>query len=433
MKTADKLAPLAATVLVGAIAALLDSTIVAVALDQLQAEMNASVATIQWVTTAYVLAMTTVIPAVGWTVGRFGARTMWLVALSVFLLGAVLSGLAWNAPALIVFRVVQGLGGGMILPLTQLTLARAAGPERLGRVMSVVGLIGQLAPVSGPVLGGLLIDSWGWRWIFFVNIPLVAISLAMTARWYPRDDSRADQPLDTVGLILLPTALVALLYALSTDTHPAVLITGVVLLAAFVIRTVRRGRGLIDLKLFANREFRGGAVMMFLLGITTWGPMFLLPLYYQQERGLSALDAGLVLALQSVGVAAALLVTGRLVDRFAARPIAAAGFAITALGTIPFVIDDPSPVLLGVALVVRGVGFGLGGLPVTVTLYRTVGPEAIPDATTAGNVIQRIGAATGTALMALVLQDSGFDAAMQWMAWLTVAGLAATMFLPGRK
>ncbi|WP_067824985.1 DHA2 family efflux MFS transporter permease subunit [Actinomadura kijaniata] len=436
--TGRALVPLAATLLVGAVAALLDTTIVAVALDDLGRELGASVGVVQWVTTAYVLAMTAVIPLVGWSVGRFGARAVWGAALLLFLAGSVLTGLAWSPGSVVAFRVVQGLGGGMILPLTQLVLARAAGPERLGRVMGVVGLIGQLAPVSGPVLGGFLVDGWGWRWIFFVNVPLVLVALLMMWRWFPRDDRRERAPLDAVGLALLPTAVVLLLYALSSaetgfrTASWVSLVGGAGLLAAYVTRSVRHGgTGLIDLRLFLDRGFRGGALMMFVLGVTTWGPMFLLPLYFQRERGLDAFDAGLALAPQSAGMALALLVAGRLTDRMPPRPLALAGLAVATLGTLPFVTGS-GPALLAAALFVRGVGFGVASLPISVSLYRTVPERSIPDATGAGNVIQRIGAATGTALMALILQLTTFATALTWMFALTALGLAASVLLPGR-
>ncbi|MEV4187219.1 DHA2 family efflux MFS transporter permease subunit [Streptosporangium canum] len=422
--------PLAATLLIGAIAALLDTTIVAVALDGLGRELAAPVSTIQWVTTAYVLAMTAVIPLVGWSVGRFGARAMWLAALGLFLLGSVLSGLAWSAGSLVGFRALQGLGGGMILPLTQLTLARAAGPDRLGRVMGVVGLVGQLAPISGPILGGLLIDGWGWRWIFFVNVPIVLVSMVMTWRWFPREEERADRRLDLGGLVLLPAGLVALLYALTEGGAPVIAVAGAALLAVFVVRSLRRaGAGLLDLRLFADRSFRGGTVMMFVIGVTTWGPMFLLPLYFQQSRGLSAFDAGLALVPQSVGLGLAALLVGRYADRVPPRPLAVAGLVVAVVGTIPFLLTADRT-LLGAALFVRGVGFGVAGLPISVALYRTLSPAAIPGATSASNVVQRVGAATGTALMAAILQASGFGDALTWMLVLTALGLAGTVFLP---
>jgi EmrB/QacA subfamily drug resistance transporter len=423
--------PVAATVLFGAVAALLDTTLVAVALDALGAELDASVTAVSWVSTAYVLAMTAVIPLVGWSVGRFGARRVWVAALAVFLLGAVLSASAWSAGSLVAFRTLQGLGGGMILPLSQVTLARAAGPERLGRVLGLVGLVGQLAPVTGPVLGGLLVDGWGWRWAFLATVPPGLVALALTHRWFPRDGERSTQPLDVAGLVLLPGGVVALLYALSSGTMAGA-VAGTALLAAFVLRALRRGgRGLVDLRLFADRSFRGGTTMMFVLGVTTWGPMFLLPLYFQQRGGLSALDAGLALAPQGVGMGLAFLLVGRFADRLPPRPLAMAGMAVGTVGTLPFVLTD-DPVLLGMALLVRGVGFGVASLPVAVAVYRTLPQSATAHASSASNVVQRIGAAGGTALMAAVVAAAGFGPALVVMTALTAVALAATVMLPGR-
>jgi EmrB/QacA subfamily drug resistance transporter len=434
--TSPRLAPLAATLLAGAMAALLDTTIVAVALDELRREFGATLLVVQWVTTAYVLAMAAVIPLVGWSAARFGARRMWVCATALFLIGSVLCGLAGSAGALVSFRVVQGLGGGMILPLTQLTLARAAGPQRLGRVMGVVGLVGQLAPISGPLLGGLLIQSGSWRWIFYVNVPLILLSLLMTWRWFPRDNRSSGQPLDLPGLLLLPTAVVALLYALSDLDAIVLAPIALLLLTLFVVRALRRGSSsLIDLRMFGDRSFRGGTVMMFVLGVTTWGPMLLLPLYYQQLHGLSAFEAGLVLAPQSAGLGMAAMMMGRYNDRIPARTAAAAGMAVAAIGTVPFAFAtaDTDTVLLGGALLVRGIGFGIASLPIAVAVYRTLSPSAMPGATSASTVVQRIGAATGTAVTAFILQHGGYPTALLWMLLFTLLGLAGTVLLTGRS
>jgi EmrB/QacA subfamily drug resistance transporter len=428
-----RIVPIATTVLFGAVAALLDTTLVAVALDGLRVELDAPVTVIGWVSTAYVLAMTAVIPLVGWSVGRFGARRMWVTALGVFLLGAVLSAMAWSAGSLIAFRTLQGLGGGMILPLSQVTLARTAGPERLGRVLGVVGLVGQLAPVTGPVLGGLLVDGWGWRWAFLATVPPVLVALAMTGRWFPRDAEHSAEPLDVIGLMLLPGGVVALLYALSGGSGAAAVAgvaAGTVMLAAFVLRSVRRGgRGLVNLRLFADPSFRGGAVMMFVLGVTTWGPMFLLPLYFQQQGELSALDAGLALAPQGAGLGLAFVLVGRFADRMPPRPLAVAGMAVGTLGTVPFAFVS-EPLVLGAALFVRGIGFGVASLPIAVSIYRTLPKSAMAHASSASNIMQRIGAGTGTALMAAVLQAGGFGPALIVMSALTALALAAALALP---
>src|SRR5690348_15512207 len=175
---------LSAVVVLGAIMTILDATIVNVALPTLGRDFGTSIATIQWVPTIYLLAFATVIPASGWATERFGARRVWITSLALFLAGSLGCGLSGSVAVLIGFRMLQGLGGGMIIPVGQAILARAAGPQRMGRVMSIIGVPLLLGPVIGPVIGGALVSGASWRWIFFVNLPVGAASLAL-ARWLP--------------------------------------------------------------------------------------------------------------------------------------------------------------------------------------------------------------------------------------------------------
>ncbi|WP_158554065.1 MFS transporter [Micromonospora deserti] len=181
--SAERLDPallkLAGIVLFGAVAALLDTTIISVALDQLGEAFTVPVSTVQWVSTAYLLAMALVIPLTGWCVDRFGAKTTWLSVLTLFLAGSVLCGTAWSAGSLIAFRVVQGLGAGMILPLTQVILAQAAGSRRFGRVMALTAVPGNLIPIVGPVLGGVILNGLSWRWIFLINVPVCLLAIVL--------------------------------------------------------------------------------------------------------------------------------------------------------------------------------------------------------------------------------------------------------------
>src|SRR5262249_23860330 len=200
----------------GAIMVALDMTVVNVALQTLASDFHASVATIQWVSTAYLLALATVIPVSGWAVERFGARTMWTVSIVLFIIGSVLSGLAWSAGSLIAFRALQGLGGGMIIPLIQTILAHPTGPDPVGRVMAVVGVPAMLGPVLGPVLGGAIVSDASWRLIFFINVPTCVAALVAAGRVVMPDTKRAAAVrLDVGGLALLSPALVALVYGLS--------------------------------------------------------------------------------------------------------------------------------------------------------------------------------------------------------------------------
>src|ERR671933_2227431 len=176
---------IAVVVIVGAVMSILDTTIVNVALETLRLDLNTPLSTIQWVSTGYLLALATAIPLTGWAAERFGPRRVWMTVVAAFVATSGLCGVAWSAESLIAFRVLQGFAGGMIMPIGMITLAQAAGPERVGRVMSVVGVPMLLAPVLGPVLGGVIVTHLSWRWIFFVNLPIGAVGLALAARLMP--------------------------------------------------------------------------------------------------------------------------------------------------------------------------------------------------------------------------------------------------------
>src|SRR3954452_3004132 len=214
----------AVVVTVGVIMSILDTTIVNVALETLSRELEAPLSTIQWVSTGYLLALAMVIPLTGWMSERFGAKRIWMTSVALFGAGSVLCGLAWSAESLIFFRVLQGLGGGMIMPVGMSVLAQTAGPHRVGRVMSVVGMPMLLGPVLGPVIGGLIVDSWSWRWIFYVNVPIAILALGLAAKLLHADAGRADAGrLDWVGLLLLSPGLAGVVFGLSeTETHGGV-------------------------------------------------------------------------------------------------------------------------------------------------------------------------------------------------------------------
>lgn len=219
-------------VVLGAMTTVLDATIVSVAINTLAEHFDASLTSIQWLTTVYILTVAMVIPLTGWATGRFGSRRMWLVAVMVFTLGSLACGLAWSVESMIVFRVVQGIGGGMIVPVGMTLVAQAAGPQRVGRAMSLVGFPLVLGPVLGPVLGGILIDAIDWRWIFFINLPIGAVALLWSLVVLDRDKPWGNERVDLLGFILLCPGLALLIYGLvnisSLDgiTSPEVLITG---------------------------------------------------------------------------------------------------------------------------------------------------------------------------------------------------------------
>jgi EmrB/QacA subfamily drug resistance transporter len=404
-------------VVVGTIMAILDATIVNVAIPTLGRELHATISTIQWVATGYLLAFASVIPLTGWASGRFGARRVWIAALLLFMTGSVLAGSAWSVEALIGSRVVQGLGGGLLMPVGQTILAQAAGPQRMGRVMSVVGVPMLLAPIFGPVIGGALLDQASWRWIFFVNLPVGVAAVLLAWRLLPATPAGGRGGLDLPGLALLPPGIAILVYGLSEaggggfGSAPALagIAAGASLLAAFVLHARRRGeRALLDVSLFARPGFAAAAATNLLVGVALFGALILLPLYFQLVRGESPLATGLLLAPQGLGAAVAMPVAGRLTDRIGARRVIPAGILLALAGTAAYtkIAAGTSYVFLAVALFVIGLGLGGTVMPSMAVAYQSVPGAAVAHATSAVNVIQRIAGSVGTALLAVVLQRS---------------------------
>jgi EmrB/QacA subfamily drug resistance transporter len=412
----------AGVVIVGVIMSVLDMTIVNVALETLSRQLDAPLDVIQWVATGYLLAVAIVIPLTGWASERFGAKRVWMTSVGLFGAGSALCGLAWSAESLIVFRVLQGIGGGMIMPVGMSVLTQTAGPTRVGRVMSVVGVPMLLGPILGPVIGGLIVDNASWRWLFYVNVPVAILALALAARLLHADSGRADAGrLDWRGLALLSPGVGLLVFGLSeSETQggfgdplvwgPA--LAGAVLVAAFVRHALHVPRPLLDLRLFRVPAFSAAAATTLLLGGALFGAMIILPLYYQVARGEDALTAGLLMAPQGIGAALAMPFAGRLTDRIGGGAVAVFGLGVLTLATIPFAfVDENTPygVLAGL-LVVRGVGLGSTMMPTMAAAFATLSREAVPRATSILNVARQLGASLGTAVLAVVLQGQIKDA-----------------------
>src|ERR1017187_63940 len=394
---------LAAVVVLGGIMTILDATIVNVALPTLGGDFSTSISTIQWVPTIYLLAFASVIPLSGWDRERFGAKRVWLVSLAAFMLGSLLCGLSGSVGELIGFRVLQGLGGGMIMPVGQAILAQAAGPQRMGRGMSLVG--------------GAIVGSASWRWIFFVNLPVGAVALALALWLLPAVPARRRVRLDARGLVLLSGGIAVFLYGLAeagsrrslTGAVPLTAIAGgLTLVGAFCAYALRAAHPLIDIRLFARRGFATAAVTNLLLGIALFGAALLLPLYFEIVRGRTPLETGLLLIPQGLGAALAMPVAGSLTDRIGARPVVTTGVMMALLGTAAYtqITAGTSYWYLAGALLLIGAGLGSTITPSMAVAFKAIEPAALPAATSAINTIQRIAGSLGTVLLAVTLQQA---------------------------
>jgi EmrB/QacA subfamily drug resistance transporter len=283
----------------------------------------------------------------GWVTERFGSKPVWITSIALFAVGSGLCALATTAGELIAFRVLQGLGGGMLVPIGFTLVAQRAGPRRVGRALPLIGVPILLAPIFGPILGGLIVDMAAWQWLFVVNLPIAAVAIVVGVVALGRNAGRSDAGrLDLVGVVLLCPGLVGVVFGLSeTESqggidHPGVfgpIAAGLLLIGLFVRHAIRVRRPLIDVRLFRSPGFRAAALATLLLAAALFGTLLTVPLYYQVDRGRSALDAGLLLAPQGIGAAAMLPFSGRLTDRLGGGPLVVTGCCIIALATVPWI------------------------------------------------------------------------------------------------
>jgi EmrB/QacA subfamily drug resistance transporter len=406
---------IAGVVILGMIMSILDTTIVNVALRTLGHDLHSSISQIQWVVTGYLLSLAAVIPVTGWAARRFGAKRVYMTSLVLFTLGSGLCAVASSTTSLVVFRILQGVGGGMIMPVGQLIMAQVAGPKRMGRVMGVVTMPAMLAPILGPVVGGTILQNLHWSWIFLVNLPIGVLAFALAWRMLPQTDSGKAGRLDILGLALLSTASSMLVYGLSQlGTHSSLtapivvwpIVIAIALTAVFIWHALRVERPLLDVRLYANRVFGAASLTTFGLGAALFGAMILVPLYYQEVRHESVIVTGLLVGPQGLGMLIVMPLVSRFTQRFGGGRVALAGVVVLSLASIPlaFVGTGTSIAFISLVLLLRGVGIGFSFMPAMTAAFAALRPDQLSDATPQLNVLQRIGGAIGTAVLAVVLQ-----------------------------
>jgi EmrB/QacA subfamily drug resistance transporter len=442
--------------IVGGIAGILDSTMVTLAIHTLVVKLHSTDGTIQWVTTGYLLAVTVAIPITGWAESRWGGKRVWMSALALFVFGSVLCAGSWNDASLIGFRVLQGFAAGLIFPLMQTLAVRVAGGRASARLMAAVSLPIALGPILGPVIAGVILNWLSWRWLFLVNVPVIAVGLVLAWRLLPGDRpgrTATRSRLDVTGLALLAPALAGILLGLSQLSedggvgHAAVLVpllAGVAALAAFTVWASRPGerQPIVDIRLLRRRSLGSSSAVLFTAGAAMYAGLFLLPLYYQQLRGDSVLDAGLMMITQGVGALTARFAVGKLVEWRGARTVTIASFLLAGIATVPFALAGPGTSLwwLGAVLLVRGLGIGAVLIPPMSVAYQDIQPADIPHATMNTRIAQQVGASFGTAIVAVALQSllvhgasSAFRGGFWWAIGITIAALIPAFALPARR
>ena len=405
---------IAGVVVLGAIMSILDITVVSVALPTFQTEFDATYAEVAWTMTGYTLALATVIPLSGWAADRFGTKRLYMLALLLFTAGSVLCASADSIQQLVAYRVLQGLGGGMLMPIGMTIMTRAAGPQRIGRLMAVLGIPMLLGPIGGPILGGWLIEAANWHWVFLINLPIGLIALVYAQFALPKDAPHPSESFDFVGMLMLSPGLALFLFGVSslpetgTITATKVWVTmliGAALVIGFVFYSFKPRHPLLDLRLFRNRGLAISSISLFVFIIAFMGAGLLFPSYFLQVRGESTLNAGLLMAPQGLGAMLTMPIAGMLADKvpigrtvpFAMALIAAGFFTFTQVGT------DTSYLVLCGSLFVMGLGMGGTMMPIMTSALRTLHSQEVARGSTLVNILQQIGGSIGSAIMSVIL------------------------------
>jgi EmrB/QacA subfamily drug resistance transporter len=361
------IAPLLA-VIIGMIMVILDSTVVNVAIPNLQESFHASLKTIQWTITGYTLALAAVIPLAGWMTDRFGAKRIFLITIALFTLGSVLCAVAQSPEQLVIFRVIQGIGGGMVSPIGMAMIFKLAPTEKRGTVMGMLGIPMLLAPAAGPILSGWLIGFASWHWIFLINLPIGIAAMLVGFKYLPNLERHKTPSLDIVGMILAPIGFSMLAYGVTegaTDWSSSKTLTGLIVggvaLLIFIVVELFQKQPLLELRVFGSSDFTRGVILTWISQIALIGSILMVPLYLQNILGYTALKSGLTTLPMALCSVIFMPIGGRLFDKLGARPLAFSGLTIisVALFLLSKIDVNTTRAMIMLPLGMMGAGMGL--------------------------------------------------------------------------
>ena len=411
------LVPLTA-IIVGIFMVILDSTAVNVALPSLVKDFHSNLQTLQWAITGYTLAQAAVIPLAGWLSDRFGAKTVFLTSIALFTIGSALCATAQGSTMLIGFRILQGMGGGFVLPVAMAYVYRLAPPERVGAVMGMMGVPILLAPAIGPVVAGWLVQYAVWRWIFLVNVPIGIVGVLIGITGLPSVQRQAVAALDRWGVVLAPLAFAALSYGVSSGSTSWTsyntiggIVVGAVAFVLFVAVELRSANPLLELRVFKAIEFNLAIVAQWVAQFGLFGSLFLIPLFLQQVRGFGAFDTGLILLPQALAAAVFMPIGGLLFDRIGARPLVVVGLGLVAVAT--YLLSQVSVTTQGsdliLPLVLTGAGMGMMLMALNTHLINAAPRALVSRVTSLTNAFQMVVNSLAVATLATILTSrAGF-------------------------
>lgn len=402
--------------MLGMLLAALDATIVSTALPTIVGDLHGA-NHLSWVVVAYLLASTVSTPLWGKLGDLYGRKIFFIWAIVIFLAGSMLCGFAQNMLELILFRALQGLGGGGLMVGAQAVIADVVAPRERGKYSGLFGAVFGAATVLGPLLGGYIVEYWSWRWIFFVNVPFGIIALLVTAAALPNAGERRSHVIDYAGIVTLTLAASSLIlftslggsdFAWSSWKSIGLLVGGLVLTVAFIMIERRSVEPVLPPSLFANRVFSSASAIGFVVGFAMFGAMTFLPLYFQDVHGASPTNSGLRLLPMMVGLFSASIVTGQLVVRgWRYRPFPIVGTAVMTIGIglLGTIGVTTSTFVTGAYMLILGVGIGLVMQILITAVQNAVNPSDVGAATAGSNFFRSIGGSFGTAVFGAIFSN----------------------------
>lgn len=400
----------------GAIAPMLDSTMVNIAINQLTEEFSTTLDIIQWSITGYVLALAIAVPVSGWLMNKFNGKKIFIGAVITFGVISVFAGISWDISSFIFFRLLQGFSAGIITTLMSTLLVKTAGQENLGKVMAIVSTPMIFGPILGPFIGGFIVQGASWHWIFFINVFIVLIAAPLMMKKIPDfEPFNKDSKLDVFGVVNLSFMSAALIYGItkaadhaSFNNGETILWVGIGLVLAIIYpgyNRMRKNQTVLPMNLFAHKSFTASSIGLFLANIAVMGPMLILPLFFQNFRHFTAIEAALALIPQGVGMLVTRPLIGKMVDKIGAKYVVMVSLVLSLIGSIPliFITDKTSMIWISIILFIRGTSFGGIMLPLTSDAYTGLGSTQLPEAGVGINMIENLGSSFGSAVIATVV------------------------------